>query len=91
MAIKKSAKKAAKRALKNYEVNLMYKIAMKKAIKEFNKALEQKEDVDLKSILSKVYKTIDKAAKKWIIKKQTAARKKSRLAKKIAKSLSLGL
>jgi len=84
MAIKKSAKKAAKRSLKNYEVNLMYKVVMKKAVKNFLKALEAKETEDLSLLLTKAYSTIDKAAKKWIIKKQTAARKKSRLAKKVA-------
>jgi len=85
MAIKKSAKKAARRALKNYEVNLMYKIAMKKSIKNFLKAIEsKKEEKDLLSLLNKAYSTIDKAAKKGIIKKQNAARKKSRLASKVA-------
>ena len=83
MAIKKSAKKAAKRALKNYETNLMYKIAMKKAIKNFLKAIEAKESEGLEELLKKAYSTIDKAVKKGIIKKQTAARKKSRLAKKV--------
>ena len=65
MAIKKSAKKAAKRALKNYEVNLMYKISMKKAIKNFLKAVDSKEEVaNLQELLKKAYSTIDKAAKK---------------------------
>ena len=84
MAIKKSAKKAAKRALKNYEVNLQFKIAMRKAIKEYKKILEAGEKDKAKELLSKVYKAIDKAAKRGVIKKQTAARKKSRLAKKVA-------
>ena len=64
MAIKKSAKKAAKRSLKNYEVNLMYKVVMKKAVKNFLKALEAKETEDLSLLLTKAYSTIDKAAKK---------------------------
>jgi small subunit ribosomal protein S20 len=84
MAIKKSAKKAAKRSLKNYEVNLQFKIAMRKSIKEYIKTLEAEWKDKAKELLSKVYKTIDKAAKRGVIKKQTAARKKSRLAKKIA-------
>ena len=84
MAIKKSAKKAAKRALKNYEVNLQFKIAMKKAVKEYKKILEAGEKEKAKELLAKVYKAIDKAAKRGVIKKQTAARKKSRLAKKVA-------
>jgi len=83
MAIKKSAKKAAKRALKNYEVNLLVKLAMKKSIKDFlkwlNESLEKKE---LSLRLSNVYSKIDKAVKQWILKKQTANRKKSRLSKK---------
>jgi len=84
MAITKSAKKAAKRSLKNYEVNLMYKVKMKKAIKNFLKALTLWEEKILNELLTKAYSSIDKAAKKWIIKKQNAARKKSRLAKKVA-------
>jgi len=84
MAIKKSAKKAAKRALKNREVNLMFKIAMKKAIKAYLKALEEKKNTsDLSELLSAAYKAIDKAAKRGVIKKQNAARRKSRLAKKM--------
>ena len=84
MAIKKSAKKAAKRALKNREVNLQFKIAMKKAIKAFLKAVEAKDSKEnLQSLLVKVYSAIDKAAKRGVIKKQNAARRKSRLAKKI--------
>jgi len=84
MAIKKSAKKAAKRALKNREINLTYKIAMKKAIKNFLKAVESKaEKAELDSLLVKAYSAIDKAAKKKIIKKQNASRRKSRLAKKV--------
>jgi small subunit ribosomal protein S20 len=62
----------------------MYKISMKKAIKNYLKAVSSDEKDWLKDLLTKAYSTIDKAAKKGIIKKQTAARKKSRLAKKIA-------
>jgi len=84
MAIKKSAKKAAKRSLKNREINLQFKLSMKKAIKNFLKAIESKKEKDeLTNLLSVVYKAIDKAAKRGVIKKQNAARKKSRLAKKV--------
>jgi len=64
MAIKKSAKKAAKRSLKNHEVNLMYKVSMKKAIKTFIKAVEARNTDSLSELLSNAYKAIDKAAKK---------------------------
>jgi small subunit ribosomal protein S20 len=62
----------------------MYKISMKKAIKSYLKAVSSDEKDWLKDLLTNAYSTIDKAAKKGVIKKQTAARKKSRLAKKIA-------
>jgi len=85
MAIKKSAKKAAKRALKNYESNLIVKLAMKKSIKTFLKNVEEWSKIDeLKVVLSDTYSKIDKAVKQWILKKQTASRKKSRLAKKVS-------
>jgi len=85
MAIKKSAKKAAKRALKNYEVNLVVKLAMKKSIKTFLKSINEGiESEKLSVVLSDTYSKIDKAVKQWILKKQTASRKKSRLAKKVS-------
>jgi len=85
MAIKKSAKKAAKRALKNYEVNLLVKLAMKKSVKTFLKNVDEGIKADkLNVILSDTCSKIDKAVKQWILKKQTANRKKSRLAKKVS-------
>ncbi len=67
---------------------------MKVIIKEFNKLTEElsrsveKTSGDslknIEGVLGKAYKAVDKAAKKGIIKKNTAARKKSQLAKKIA-------
>ncbi len=85
MAIKKSAKKAAKRALKNYEVNLVVKLAMKKSVKSFLKNVDDgTESKELNVILSDTYSKIDKAVRQWLLKKQTASRKKSRLAKKVS-------
>lgn len=67
---------------------------MKKAAKDLNeltyklkKSAEKISDSNLKEAresLRIAYKAIDKAAKKGIIKKNTAARKKSKLAKKIS-------
>ena len=85
MAIIKAAKKSIKRSKKRYEINIVFKNNMKKSIKLLLKAIEEKTSKkDLLSLLQKAYSSIDKASKKWIIKKQNAARKKSRLAKKIA-------
>jgi len=67
---------------------------MKKVIKDLTESaakLEKTEKIsaeDLKAIetaLKAAYKAIDKAAKKGIIKKNNAARKKSGLAKKVNK------
>ena len=81
MAITSSAKKAAKRSMKNYENNLRVKLAMKKVVKDYLKSVELWKDSSW--LLPSVYSVIDKAVKQWIIKKQTAARKKSRLTKKV--------
>ena len=47
--------------------------------------VSQKKIEEAKNILPQVYKILDKAGKVNIIKKNTASRKKSRLAKLIAK------
>ena len=85
MAIIKAAKKSIKRSEKNYETNIVFKNSMKKSIKLLLKGIEEKRSKkDVLSLLQKAYSSIDKASKKWIVKKQNAARKKSRLAKKIS-------
>lgn len=79
MAITKSAKKAHRASLKKHVFNVARKRAMKATSKE---ALG-----DLSTMtLSKAYQAIDKAAKRGVIKPNTASRKKSRLAKALAKS-----
>lgn len=73
----KALRKSIKRAARNYKV----KRAIKEVIKDSKKLIEAKE----KSATDKVkqaIKLLDKAAAKRVIKKNTAARKKSRLMKK---------
>ena len=94
MPILKSAKKALRQSKRKHQFNLRTKNQMKAVVKEFNKLAEEIEHSEkklsgdsikkIKEILSKAYKAIDKTTKKGIIKKNTAARKKSRLAKKVA-------
>ncbi len=76
-----------KSAIKRVEVtksktlkNTMRKSALKTAIKKCNEAIESK-DSSATSVLSSTVKSIDKAAAKNIIHKNTAARRKSKLAK----------
>jgi len=56
---------------------------MKKLLKEVKSLVSQKKIKEAKSLLPQVYKIIDKAAKIKLIKKNTAARKKSRITKLI--------
>ena len=89
----KSAKKALKQNLRKRKVNLKTKNKMKKMVKDLNnlshkleRSAEKITDENIKEIqdgLKMAYKAIDKTAKKKIIKKNTASRKKSALAKKV--------
>ena len=79
-----SAKKALRQTKKLTVKNKIVKDTYKKAVKAVNKGLEAGKDV--KKELSLAQKKLDKAAKNGVIKKNTAARKLSRLAKKITKS-----
>ena len=59
---------------------------MKSVIKEINQLVVSKKAKEAEALLPKAYKAIDKAAKMGgIIKKNNAARKKSRLAQSIKK------
>ncbi len=74
MAIIKSAKKAIRSSARKRVFNLRRQKAMRDALKTFTKAPSAK-------LLSAAYQAIDKARKRGVIKKNNAARKKSRLAK----------
>jgi small subunit ribosomal protein S20 len=74
-----NAKKALRVAARKRVLNDRRRRAMKAAVKSV-KATKSNED------LSKAFQAIDKAAKRGVIKKNTAARKKSRLAKGLAKA-----
>lgn len=73
MAITSSAKKAHRASLTKRVFNVRRKRAMVDATKGARKAMTPES-------LSLAFKAIDKAAKRGIIKKNTASRKKSRLA-----------
>jgi len=83
MAITKSAKKAWRQSLKRRARNLIYKTKIKNLIKEVKNLVLAKKIEEAKKLLPQVYKILDKAAKVGVIKKNTAARKKSRIAKAI--------
>ena len=63
--------------------NLDIRTDLKKTIKKFTTAIADKK-ADSKAALNELYKKMDKAAKRKVMHKKTAARRKSRFAKLIA-------
>ncbi len=85
MAITKSAKKAHRASLRKRVFNVRRASALYDATKAVKKALEAKKGAEAAKLLPAAFKAIDKAAKRNVISKNTASRKKSRLAKALAK------
>ncbi len=85
MAITKNAKKAHRASLKKRVFNVRRQSALKAEFKALDKESDPKK---AKELLPSMYKAIDKAAKRGILKENTAARrtaKASRIAKSKAK------
>lgn len=83
--ITKSAKKSIRQSSKRRLFNLRRDRKMKTMIKEIRSFIKAKNKDQATKILPETYKAIDKAAKRGVIKKNTANRKKSRLTKAIEK------
>ncbi len=79
MPITKSAKKALRQSARRKVQNTKRKDAYKGAIKTYKKLVTAKSMDEAKTKLSLAYKALDKAAKTGAIKKNKAARLKSRL------------
>ena len=79
MAIKNSAKRAIRVSARKRVVNLRRVGEMKDDMREIRKMAEAGNHEGVKKALPGVYKAIDKAAKRGVIKKNTASRKKSRI------------
>ena len=63
--------------------NLDIKTDLKKTLKQFTQTVATKKD-GAAELLKNVYKKIDKAAKRNVIHKRTAARRKAKFAKLVA-------
>jgi small subunit ribosomal protein S20 len=85
MAITSSAKKAQRSSLNKHVFNLRRKRVLGDATKKVRTLITTNVEEAAKS-LSVAFQAIDKAAKRGIIKKNTASRKKSRLAKAIKRA-----
>ena len=82
MPNKKSAKKELRKTIKRNAANKKVANKLKDLVKFSLKQIKAA-DKKVKEDFTKTIKAIDKAAKKGVIKKNTASRKKSRLMKKI--------
>ena len=80
MPITKSAKKALRASKRKRTFNLRRKKAISDVVKKVKKLELSKKLDEASKLLPQAYKAIDKAVKRGILKKNTAARKKSRLA-----------
>ena len=83
MAKTSSAKKAWRAALRRRVFNVRRKKSMKDAIRDISKILQEKGSKKAEEFLPTLHKAVDKAAKRGVIKENTAARMKSRIAKRI--------
>jgi len=83
MPITKSAKKAVQSSRRKKAFNDQRKRAMKEIIKKIEKMVKTNK-AEAGQMLSSAFKAIDKAAQKGTIKKNTAARRKSRLSRLVS-------
>ncbi|MFA6973262.1 MAG: 30S ribosomal protein S20 [Parcubacteria group bacterium] len=83
MPIKKAAKKYMRVTARKTEKNNKIKGLFRSAIKKTKEAVAKNDTAQATEELKRAIKALDKAAQKKVIKKNTAARKKSRLNKMV--------
>ena len=86
MAITKGAKKANRSSLRKRVFNVRRKATLHDVVKELRTHVDAGKTKEAEELMPKAYKAIDKAAKKGVIKPNTAARKKSRLMGALARA-----
>lgn len=86
MPITKSAKKALRGSARKRAYNLERKTVLKQTMKKITKLVATKKTDEARKLLPEAQKIIDKAEKTGILKKNTAARKKSRIAAMVKKA-----
>lgn len=79
MPITKGAHKANRASLRKHVFNMRRKSAMNDTVKKVRKLIAAGDAQGAAAMMPEAYKVIDKAAKRGVIKDNTAARKKSRL------------
>ena len=91
MAILKSAKKAIRAAARRKIFNDRRRRALREALKKIETFAKQGSYDEAAKFLSTAYKAIDKAAKRGVIPPNTAARRKSRVARMAKAPATLGV
>jgi small subunit ribosomal protein S20 len=86
MAITKNAKKAIRSHGRKRIINIRRKSALHTTVKMVKTSLATGNTAQAITSMSSAYQAIDKAAKRGLIKKNTASRKKSRLMKQCART-----
>lgn len=86
MPITKGAEKAHRASQRKRVFNIRRKSEMNDVVKKMRKLIVAGNIKEAETMLPTAYKAIDKAAKRGIIKDNTAARKKSRLVAAITKA-----
>jgi small subunit ribosomal protein S20 len=86
MAITKAAKKSLRQSKRRRKINMKRWKNLRALLKEVKLLISQKKEEEVKKLLPKIYKILDKSAKTGLIKKNTASRRKSRISKSINKS-----
>lgn len=86
MPITKSAKKAFRQNITRRRRNLEKKEKIKSLVKKVRKLVALQKKDEAASLIPQLYKAIDKAVKTGVLKKNTAARRKSRFARLIQKT-----
>lgn len=88
MPITRSAKKALRQSKKRQTKNLVSRNKLRGLLKQERVLISQKKLQEAKRLAPQVSKALDKAVKQGLIKKNTASRRKSHLAKALAKVVS---
>jgi small subunit ribosomal protein S20 len=85
MPVKRAAFKDLRQSQKKAVINLRVKRGIKTLIKNIDKALADDKVEDAKKLAGELQKAIDKAIQQGRLKKNTGARKKSRVSARISK------
>jgi len=88
MPITQSAKKALRQSARRRTQNLSRKEAYKAVVKNIRSLIASGKPKDAQALLSKAYQALDKASKAHVIKKNKAARLKSRVTRLVQKAVA---